>query len=135
MGIVKDWSIYYRGKFKIYTIKKGQIEKESIKKNIFDYIHKFDFEFKFKDDETGPEIIETYLKWINKKFVYNRKTSLSNVYETCNKVLTNEIDAKKFKNIIEDYERTRSKPEYDTLKNRIRGVLLKIFQLEEMHTY
>ena len=103
MGIVKDWSIYYRGKFKIYNIKKGQIEKESIKKNIFDYIHKFDFEFKFKDDETGPEIIETYLKWINKKFVYNRKTSLRNVYETCNKVVTNEIDAKKFKNIIEAY--------------------------------
>ncbi len=37
--------------------------------------------------------------------------------------------------LIEDYERTQNKPEYDTLKNRIRSVLLKIFQLEEMHTY
>ena len=59
---------------------------------------------KFKDDETGPEIIETYLKWINKKFVYNRKTSLRNVYETCNKVVTNEIDAKKMNISAEDKE-------------------------------
>jgi ATP-dependent DNA helicase RecQ len=103
MGIVKDWSIYYRGRNKIYNIKKGQIEKESIKTNIYNYIKKFDFEFKFKEDETGQEIIETYLQWINKKFVYNRKTSLRNVYENCNKVVTNEIDGKKFKNIIESY--------------------------------
>lgn len=58
--------------------------------------------------------------------------------ETFNVLKESILDGKSesyWTSLIEDYERTRNKPEYDTLKNRIRGVLLKIFQLEEMHTY
>ena len=58
--------------------------------------------------------------------------------ETFNVLKESILDGKSesyWTSLIEDYERTRSKPEYVTLKNRIRGVLLKIFQLEEMHTY
>lgn len=77
--------------------------------------------------------IDSFIVGITKRFL---NSSIDQ--ETFN-LLKNSILNDKSENywtfLIEDYERTSGKLEYDTLKNRIRSVLLKIFQLEEMHTY
>jgi uncharacterized protein (DUF1800 family) len=77
--------------------------------------------------------INPFIEGLTKRFLNSDVDT-----ETFNILKESILDGKSesyWTSLIEDYERTRNKPEYDTLKNRIRGVLLKIFQLEEMHTY
>lgn len=103
MGIINDWTITYTGFNKIYNIAINEFNKESILKYVNNYIKKYDFEYEIKSDTKSEDILENYLTWINNKFIYNRKTSLRNVYENCLNVIENKIDGFEFKKIIESY--------------------------------
>jgi len=113
------------GQFNVYLqgLSGGGNGTDVIQCDLYDYISSIE-NFKY---------INPFIEGLTKRFLNSDVDT-----ETFNVLKESILDGKSesyWTNLIEDYERTRNKPEYDTLKNRIRGVLLKIFQLEEMHTY
>lgn len=77
--------------------------------------------------------INSFVEGILKRF------SNSNVghetKEIIKKSILNDKSDHYWRDIIEDYERTNNKPEYDILEQKVKLVLSRVFQLEEINTF
>ena len=115
--IIGEFHVYLRG------IGGGGNGSDVIKCDIYEYISAIE---DFKN-------IDSFLNGICNRFLN------SEVGDETKNLLKNSILNEKndlyWKQLIEDYELKRSRNEYDSLKNRVKPLLHKIFQLEEINTF
>jgi len=113
------------GQFHVYLqgLSGGGNGTDVIQCDLYDYISSIE-NFKY---------ITPFIEGLSKRFLNSAISK--ETYEILKESILDGKSESYWTNLIEDFERTRNKYEYDTLKNRIRSVILKIFQLEEMHTY
>ena len=115
--IIGEFHVYLRG------IGGGGNGSSVIKSDIYEYISAIE---DFKN-------IDSFLNGICNRFLN------SEVGDETKNLLKNSILNEKndlyWKQLIEDYELKRSRNEYDSLKNRVKPLLHKIFQLEEINTF
>lgn len=115
LGIVEDWTVkdFFKGEYEVdFCNYSEQSIKESLIKTISKYSDKNVLDTLIKESFTGignknitDQSIRALLKWVNKHFVYNRRQSLKNIYESCSKYFS--VDPKlrsiEFKNALENY--------------------------------
>lgn len=115
LGIVDDWTVkdFFKGEFEvdfkdysersIYNALLKTIAKYS-DKNVEDEIIKGAFNL-HNDKSKIDQCIYALIAWINKHFVYNRRQSLKNIYETCERYehSSPETRSQEFKEALENY--------------------------------
>lgn len=119
LGIVEDWTVkdFFNGEYVVdfcnyseNTIKDSlifTISKYS-DKNVLDALIMEGFN-EARNSNTIDQSIRALLQWVNKHFVYNRRQSLKNIYESCLNYFANDpsgdpkLRSIEFKNALENY--------------------------------